>query len=369
MSKTHNMGPQQTVSPLIIDIAGTELTAVDQQRLLHPLVGGMILFGRNWQNRAQLTQLCHDIKALRADLLIAVDHEGGRVQRFRSDGLTHLPAMRTLGQLWSADETAFGDAALRACAAATATGYVLGAELRACGVDFSFTPVLDLDHGGSSVIGDRAFARQPQVVAALAQALMHGLRQAGMANCGKHFPGHGYAVADSHVAMPIDERPLPDILTDDAMPYAWLSGALSSVMPAHVIYSQVDARPAGFSAFWLQQVLRQQLGFVGAVFTDDLSMRAARQLDGRELSYTEAAITALESGCDLALLCNQSLVDGGRVIDDFLAGMETAAAEGRWQPRLGSEARRLALLPLGAASSWDALQQDERYRQARALLP
>lgn len=207
-------------SPLIIDIAGTKLSKVDKQRLAHPLVGGVILFARNWQDRAQLTKLCRKIKKVRGDLLICVDHEGGRVQRFRRDGFTHLPPMRAFGQVWlEGDGSVTGAAALAACNAATAAGYVLASELRACGVDFSFAPVLDLDHGGSSVIGDRAFARDPRMVALLAQALMHGLRQAGMANCGKHFPGHGWATADSHVDMPVDERGLDAILADDAAPY------------------------------------------------------------------------------------------------------------------------------------------------------
>ena len=224
-------------SPLIIDIAGTKLSKTDKQRLAHPLVGGVILFARNWENRAQLTKLCRKIKKVRSDLLICVDHEGGRVQRFRRDGFTHLPPMRAFGHIWlEGDGSATGAAALAACNAATAAGYVLASELRACGVDFSFAPVLDLDHGGSSVIGDRAFARDPRMVTLLAQALMHGLRQAGMANCGTHFPGHGWATADSHVDMPVDERGLDAILADDAAPYGWLNASLSSVMPVHVIY-------------------------------------------------------------------------------------------------------------------------------------
>ena len=187
--------PPACHAPLIIDIAGTALTDIDRQRLAHPLVGGMILFGRNWHDRAQLTALCAQIKALRPDLLICVDHEGGRVQRFRTDGFTHLPAMGVLGQLWTQASPE------RARQAALACGYVLAAELRACGVDLSFTPVLDLDWGTSSIIGDRSFGRDPATVTSLAQSLMHGLLQAGMANCGKHFPGHGFAAADSHVAM------------------------------------------------------------------------------------------------------------------------------------------------------------------------
>jgi len=290
-------------APLILDIAGTALTDDDRRRLAHPLTGGLILFGRNWQHRAQLTELCAEVKSIHSDLLIAVDHEGGRVQRFRTDGFTHLPPMRAFGELWLQDDKGMpGSGALKACEAATSAGFVLASELRACGVDFSFTPVLDLDHGESGVIGDRAFARDPRMVTLLARSLMQGLLQAGMANCGKHFPGHGAVKADSHVALPVDKRSLKAILSDDALPYTWLGSVLTAVMPAHVIYSKVDDRPAGFSSRWVQDILRGQLGFDGVVCTDDLSMAAARQIGGRELSYTEAVLTALQAGCDLALL-------------------------------------------------------------------
>jgi beta-N-acetylhexosaminidase len=348
-------------APVILDIAGTQLTDTDHQRLAHPLTGGLILFGRNWQNRAQLTALCADIKRVRADLLICVDHEGGRVQRFRTDGFTHLPPMRAFGQLW--DQAG----AEVACNAAHAAGYVLAAELRACGVDFSFTPVLDLDWGGSGVIGDRAFARSARTVTRLAQSLAHGLLRAGMQHCGKHFPGHGHVKADSHTAIPIDRRSLSTILADDAAPYGWLSASLSSVMPAHVIYPQVDSRPAGFSRRWLQDILRGQLGFGGAIFSDDLSMAGARQLEGRSLSYTEAALAALAAGDDYVLLCNQSLGDG-RAVDELLAGLSAAQADGTWQPDPLSPARRRALLPVGSALGWDALQASPRYQQAQSLL-
>lgn len=357
-------------APLIIDIAGTTLTKTDKQRLRHPLVGGVILFGRNWSDRQQLTKLCRKIKKARPDALICVDHEGGRVQRFKTDGFTHLPPMRALGELWLTGEGAdTGAAALRACNAATATGYVLGAELRACGVDFSFTPVLDLDHGGSGVIGDRAFARDTRMVTLLAQALLHGLRLAGMANCGKHFPGHGYAVADSHVDVPVDERPLATLLADDAAPYGWLSASLSSVMPAHVIYPQVDSRPAGFSARWLQDILRRELGFQGAVFSDDLSMAGARQIEGRTVSPTEAAVAALQAGCDMVLLCNQSLVDDGAPLEAWLDGMTEALLKHQWRPSAASEQRRLTLLPTAPAQPWDELMCEPRYMHALGLLP
>lgn len=348
-------------APLILDIAGTSLTDTDRRRLAHPLTGGMILFARNWKDRRQLTALCAEIKAVRQDLLVCVDHEGGRVQRFRTDGFTHLPPMRVFGELWMRD-------ALAASNAATAAGYVLAAELRACGVDFSFTPVLDLDHGESGVIGDRAFHRDARVASMLAKSLMHGLLQAGVSNCGKHFPGHGFVKADSHTEIPVDGRSLKAILTEDAAPYGWLSTSLSSVMPAHVIYPKVDSLPAGFSPRWLQAILRDRLGFAGAIFSDDLSMEGARRIGGREVSYTEAAVTALAAGCDLVLLCNQS-VGEGRAVDELLDGLAEAQLKGGWTPDPVSEQRRLALLPSGVGPDWDDLMVQPRYMQALRTLP
>ena len=383
-------------APLILDIAGTALTGVDRRRLAHPLTGGLILFGRNWQSRAQLTALCAEVKSLRPDLLIAVDHEGGRVQRFRTDGFTHLPPMRAFGDMWMRDVKDLpGTGALQACEAATSAGFVLASELRACGVDFSFTPVLDLDHvdeaptigqalaapqGGSGslgrpgvsrsgVIGDRAFARDPRMVTLLARSLMHGLLQAGMANCGKHFPGHGAVKADSHVALPVDRRSLKAILADDALPYTWLGSVLTAVMPAHVIYSRVDDRPAGFSKRWIQDILRGRLGFDGVVCTDDLSMAAARQIAGRELSYTEAVLTALQAGCDLAMLCNRSVVNGGEELDTVLDELAQAQLKGHWEPDEASEERRLGLLPCSPARPWDELVRSRDYMQALDRLP
>jgi len=356
-------------APLIIDVAGLSLTKTDRQRLKHPLVGGIILFARNWQDRAQLMQLCRDIKKVRRDLLICVDHEGGRVQRFKTDGFTHLPPMRALGEMWLRDgQAGAGAGAMQATNAATACGFVLGAELRACGVDFSFTPVLDLDFGESSVIGDRAFARDPRMVSLLAKSLMHGLHLSGMGNCGKHFPGHGFVKADSHTDIPVDKRSLKAILADDAAPYGWLNTSLSSVMPAHVIYPKVDARPAGFSSRWLNDILRGQLGFGGAIFSDDLSMAGARLLDGAEVTYTQAAVAALEAGCDMVLLCNQSL-DGGAAVDALIAGLTEAQVKGLWQPQERSEERRQALLPRGPAPGWDALMVQPDYMHALTLVP
>ena len=356
------MNAQETLhAPVVLDVAGLTLNADDERRLRHPLTGGVILFSRNWQDRTQLTELCAQIKSIRTDLLICVDHEGGRVQRFRTDGFTHLPPMRALGDLWMRDP-------LTATDAATAAGYVLATELRACGVDLSFTPVLDLDWGNSSVIGDRAFHGDARVASMLAKSLMHGLLLAGMSNCGKHFPGHGHVAADSHVAVPVDKRSLKTILADDAKPYEWLSTSLTSVMPAHVIYPKVDALPAGFSPRWLHEILRQQLGFHGAIFSDDLSMEGARHVAGTQLSYSEAAAMALQAGCDMVLLCNQSL-DGGQAVDDLLIGLQAQEASGHWQQDPDSEARRRNLLPVTAPLGWDDLMHQAAYQHALERLP
>jgi beta-N-acetylhexosaminidase len=363
--------PREAHAPVVLDVAGLSLTAADRRRLKHPLVGGLILFARNWQDRHQLTELTAEIKSVRPDVLICVDHEGGRVQRFRTDGFTHVPPMRVLGEQWMRDP-------LTATDAATASGFVMAAELRACGVDLSFTPVLDLDFGESSVIGDRAFHRDPRVATMLAKSLMHGLLLAGMANCGKHFPGHGHVRADSHTEIPIDPRSLKTILADDTRPYEWLSTSLTSVMPAHVVYSKVDANPAGFSPRWLKDILRQQLGFTGAVFSDDLSMAGARRIGGVEVSYTDAAVVALNAGCDLVLLCNQC-VDGGAAIDALLAGLlasqafahaaSGSASVGLWHADADSEQRRLALLPRQAPLTWSELMHDPAYQRALERLP
>jgi len=361
----------QTTShaPVVLDIAGTTLNSDDRRRLAHPLTGGLILFARNWLNRQQLTELCAEIKTLRADVLICVDHEGGRVQRFRTDGFTHLPPMRVLGEMWMRDgKSGEGSGALTATDAATAAGHVLGAELRACGVDLSFTPVLDLDWGGSSVIGDRAFHADPRVVALLAKSLMHGLLLAGMANCGKHFPGHGFVKADSHTELPVDRRSLRVILAADARPYEWLSTSLASVMPAHVVYPKVDGHPAGFSERWLKEILREQFGFTGAIFSDDLSMAGARSVGGRELSYADAAALALSAGCDMVLLCNQS-ADGGQAVDALLDGLSIGAARGLWSPDPDCEHRRLKLLPDTPPLPWDDLMRDPVYQRALERLP
>ncbi|MEQ1592924.1 MAG: beta-N-acetylhexosaminidase [Thiobacillaceae bacterium] len=284
-----------TLGPLMLDVAGTELTDDDRRRLSHPLVGGVILFSRNYRDPAQLEALTTGIHALKsAPLLIGVDHEGGRVQRFR-EGFTRLPPMRTFGEIWNAHPQ-------QAKHLARETGFVLASELRAHGVDFSFAPVLDLDYGASSVIGDRSFHAEPRAVFELGQAVMLGMKDAGMAACGKHFPGHGFVVADSHVAVPLDERARADIDAADLQPFRqMIDVGLAAVMPAHIIYPQVDAQPAGFSRVWLHTILRGELGFDGAIFSDDLCMEAAAVAG----DVVERVAAALNAGCDMALVCNR----------------------------------------------------------------
>ena len=352
-------------APVVLDIEGLTLSADDRRRLAHPLTGGLILFARNWRDRTQLTSLCAEIKSIRPDVLICVDHEGGRVQRFKTDGFTHVPAMRRLGEMWMNDgKGGEGAGAMAATDAATACGYILASELRACGVDLTFTPVLDLDWGESGVIGDRAFHSDPKVVSVLAKSVMHGLLLAGMANCGKHFPGHGFVKADSHVDVPVDKRSLKAILKDDAKPYEWMSNSLTSVMPAHVIYPKVDSQPAGFSRVWLQDILREQMGFTGVIFSDDLSMEGASVAG----SYTQGGIAALNAGCDMVLLCNQSL-NGGSAVDALLDGLQEALVAGDWVASPDSEARRLDLLPQTAPLTWDELMRHPAYHQALSKLP
>lgn len=282
------------LGPVMLDVLGATLTEEDKSRLLHPLVGGVILFRRNYESPAQLAELTAAIRALRATpLLISVDHEGGRVQRFH-EGFTKLPPMRELGKIWDKHPQ-------RARHLAQQAGFVLAAELRGCGVDFSFTPVLDVDHGQSSVIGDRAFHSNPQAIAELAHSLLQGLKQAGMHTVGKHFPGHGFVTADSHLAIPVDEREFVDIELCDLIPFRqMISFGLTAVMPAHVIYPKLDSRPAGFSPFWLKDILRGQLGFEGCIFSDDLSMKGASVAGG----IVQRASAALNAGCDMVLVCN-----------------------------------------------------------------
>ncbi|ROH88366.1 beta-N-acetylhexosaminidase [Pseudomethylobacillus aquaticus] len=331
-----------SLGPIMLDVVGTELTDDDIRRLQHPLVGGVILFARNYTSCAQLKALTASIHAVRQPpLLIGVDHEGGRVQRFR-DGFTRIPPMREFGKIWDQHPK-------RARQLAEAAGWILAAELRAHGVDFSFTPVLDMDYGESLVIGDRAFHADTQAIHELAFALMQGLRKGGMAAVGKHFPGHGFVVADSHVAMPVDERSFDRIAEADLQPFRrMIDDGIPAIMPAHVIYAAVDDKPAGFSERWLQKVLRQRLGFNGAIFSDDLTMEAASA--GGDV--TTRAQAALQAGCDMVLLCNRP-----DLADELLARLE-------WRMPAQSLARLARMHGAHHPASMDQLREDASFVHA-----
>jgi beta-N-acetylhexosaminidase len=333
------------LGPVVVDVIGKVLLPEDRTRLLHPAVGAVILFARNYESPEQIAELTAQIRALRTpELLICVDHEGGRVQRFRA-GYTKMPSMAVLGQQWDRDPAA-------ARQRAEAGGFIIACELASSGVDFSFTPVLDLEFGRSGVIGDRAFHRDPEAVSELAGALIAGLEQGGLSCVGKHFPGHGYAQEDSHVAIPIDTRTLDEIRVRDLIPYQRLVSVLGGVMPAHVRYPSVDPHPAGFSAFWLQRVLRQELGFGGAVFSDDLSMEGASVAGG----IVARAQAALDAGCDMAVVCNQPAA-----ADELLAGLNVQQSALRDERLQRLRARR-------AFPSLQAAQHDRRYQLAQQQL-
>lgn len=331
----------------MVDIEGLCLLSHEIERLKNPLVGAVILFARNYQDPNQLTELCRQIHEVRNEpLLIAIDHEGGRVQRCRTLGFTHLPAMAELGQLWAKDQD-------KALALAHEVGYVLSSELISCGVDFSFTPVLDLDYGVSEVIGNRAFHRDPDVVAKLSEALIAGLSEAGMAACGKHFPGHGFVEADSHVAIPVDTREFDEIWEEDIKPYIALGHLkLPSLMPAHVIYEKVDSMPAGFSKFWIQEVLRKRMDYQGMVFSDDLTMEGASVVGG----IVERADAAFAAGCDMVLVCNRP-----DLADELLAQLTHQASD-------ESIERLRNLLPKASSMNWQQLHNEPRYVKARQAL-
>ena len=335
-----------SLGPVMLDLQGLELSQEETELLCHPQVGGVILFRRNYESPEQLQQLLARVHVLRQPrLLVAVDQEGGRVQRFR-DGFTRLPPAARFGPIYDEDRK-------RALRLAESCGWLMASELRAVGVDISLAPVLDLAWGRSEVIGDRAFHREPAAVADLAHAYIEGMRRAGMAATGKHFPGHGWVTADSHTAVPEDPRHLEDLWFSDLVPFERLVHAgLAAVMPAHVIYPRVDTQPPGFSAYWLQQVLRQRLGFQGVVFSDDLSMEGARVAG----DLPERARAALQAGCDMVLVCNNRA--GAVRVLDALAGYADPVAQSR-----------LVRLHGRHGQSWSALHQDRIWQQtAQAIL-
>lgn len=338
MSHTHQM----PLGPVMLDVAGLELTAADRARLAHPMTGGVILFARNYESPAQLSRLTQEIHALRQPpLLIAIDQEGGRVQRARA-GFTVLPAMRELGHAWDIEPRQGKHLAHQ-------VGYVLAAELRAHGVDLSFAPVLDIDYGNSSVIGDRSFHNTPRGVCELGLSLLSGLREGGMSSVGKHFPGHGHVRADSHHEIPLDERSYEQIEATDMQPFRRLiEHGLGGIMPAHVVYTKVDDQPAGFSSFWLKTVLRERLGFGGMIFSDDLSMAGASGA-GNVVDRARAALTA---GCDMVLVCN----DAGAA-DQLLQQFD-------YRVPATSLVRLARIHGRGGPESPVRLQHDQRYKDA-----
>ncbi len=328
-----------THGPIMLDLGGLELTSEERELIVHPLVGGIILFTRNYRDPAQLEYLIRSIRELRPEILIAVDHEGGRVQRFR-DGFTRIPPMACLGELFLKDpETALE--------LAWDTGWLMASELLAYGLDFTFAPVLDLDYGNSEVIGDRAFSGRPEIVTRLADALIEGLHEAGMPAIGKHFPGHGYVAADSHIDLPVDVRPFSEIDEHCLKPFTALCPLLDGVMPAHVIYEKVAPEPAGFSPYWLKDILRRQLGFKGVIFSDDLGMAGAAATG----DYSARAHAALSAGCDMVLVCNDR--EGALQVIDALADYE-------FSPR---SVQRLSALSVLSRPTLDALDADPRYNR------
>jgi len=319
---------------LMLDLAGTELTAEEQQILQSPQVGGVILFARNIQSREQVTALNAQIRQASANLLIAVDQEGGRVQRLR-DGFTPLPPMQLLADS-VVQNPEVGVQLVRD------TGWLMASEVLACGFDISFAPVLDVDRDTSSIISDRAFSDQPEMVITLAQAFIEGMNEAGMAATGKHFPGHGGIVADSHLEAPVDHRSWQQLLDHDLKPFVALSKQLAGVMPAHITFPAVDPDSVGFSGFWLQQVLRQQLSFDGVIFSDDLSMKGADVAGG----YIDKAQLALNAGCDMILVCN--CPEGAREVLQMMEHRSLAGSD------------RIASMGATKSVDWDKLCADSR---------
>lgn len=332
-----------SLGPLMLDLESTELSAAERERLCHPAVGGVILFARNVQSLPQVQDLLASIRAVRPELILALDQEGGRVQRIRQ-GVTALPALGTLGK-W------FDEAPVAALQAAKEWGWLMASEMLALGFDISFAPVLDLNVGRSKVVGDRAFHGRPQAVVALGRAYIDGMHEAGMAATGKHFPGHGWVEADSHHAIPVDERPLEIIREQDLQTFRQLAQQLDAVMPAHVIYQQVDARPAGFSSFWLQQMLRSELHFEGVIFSDDLTMEGASVAG----DYGQRAQAALDAGCDMVLVCNNPA--GALAVIDHLERHPVAINQQRLQRM---QARR--------TPSWEKLVASDRYQSVQVAM-
>ncbi len=333
-----------TIGPLMIDLEGEVLTDEEKELIKHPLVGGIIFFARNYSSPEQITELVKSIHDNTSNTIITcVDQEGGRVQRFK-DGFTLLPPLRPLGKIYDASNA-------EGMAIAKAMGWLMASEVISVGVDFSFAPVLDLDYEKSEVIGDRAFHSDGNAVSQIARAYIQGMEEAGMASVGKHFPGHGAVVADSHLELPVDDRSISEIMDKDMIPFQELIAinALQGIMPAHVVYSHQDSKPAGFSKTWLQQILRNRLNFRGAIFSDDLNMAAA----GMAGSFVERANLALEAGCDMVLVCNNR--EGAVEVIEQLA----------WQQSEES-AQRLMKMKTQAKQTRQDLMETEKWKIAVA---
>jgi len=334
-----------SLGPVMLDLVGTSISPEEREMMRHPLTGGVILFTRNYESPQQLSELVREIHELRSPhLLVAVDQEGGRVQRFH-EGFTRIPPAAVYGRAFNHDPQE-GKTLAQRC------GWLMAAECRAVGIDMSFAPVLDLGRGVSGVIGDRAFHQNPEKVASLAREFMRGMQQAGMSATGKHFPGHGSIREDSHVAHPVDRRPLNDIMMEDLLPFErMIRFGLAAIMPAHVVFPRVDDKPAGYSKIWLQRILRGQLGFQGVIFSDDLSMQAA----GVVGDYGDRARAALAAGCDMVLVCNHP--EGAQQVLERLGNYSSPASQLRLVRMHGRGDYSLA-----------ELQASEDWQQAVALV-
>ncbi|KGJ95785.1 beta-N-acetylhexosaminidase [Thalassotalea sp. ND16A] len=339
------------MSSLMIDVQGTSLTAEDNELIAHPKVGGLILFSRNFTSPTQLMALNKSIKAINPELLIAVDHEGGRVQRFRQ-GFSNIPAMGKIYPQAAKASSSLQQTLFDAGNIATNMGYLMAVEVQSVGIDISFAPVLDIDDI-SDVIGDRGFHQEPEIIESLACAFIKGMRQAGMKATGKHFPGHGSVKEDSHVAMAVDKRSKNDIFAKDLLVFERMikSNQLSALMPAHVIYPNVDDLPVGFSAFWLQTILRQQLGFNGVIFSDDLSMQGATPAGG----YAQRCEAAYQAGCDMLLVCNDRV---GAI----------AAIDNANLPRRAESERRVKSMLNKSAYDFSELDKNPNWQKSRQFL-
>ena len=332
-----------SLGPIMVDLIGLTISAKERVILQQAMVGGVILFSRNYETPEQLMSLTTEIRAIRADLLIAIDHEGGRVQRCR-DGFTRLPAVATLGEIYQQNPT-------HGIQQAERTGWLMAVELRAVGIDFSFAPVLDIDYGMNEVIGDRAFGTDPSTVTVLAEAYIRGMNKAGMAAVGKHFPGHGAVSVDSHIGLPYDARDYDTIFNADMRPFQQLCQQLTAIMPAHIVYERHDPLPACFSPFWLKTVLRERLGFSGAIISDDLSMAGAAIM-GNSIDRTHAALSA---GCDMVLVCNQP-----DAVEEVVTALSFEISQQQQQ--------RLTALRGSAVISRAALLADAHWQQTVSLV-